>query len=66
MKAKNIDRFSIVRYNDELWMLENRGKKPLLVNGDKGKEISNDTELEVVMFPAQLAQNFLINISAYQ
>jgi hypothetical protein len=59
MKPANITRFSIVVYEGKLWMLENRSNPPQLINGDVGRQITKDTELNVVKWPAQLAQAYL-------
>ena len=59
-QAKDIIRHSVVRYEGKLWMIENLRKSvTTLIRGTFGKEIKPTQELEVVMYPAQLAGYFL-------
>lgn len=60
--AKNIPRFSIVNYELESYMIENKANsrnKVHLTNGDKSVEIHSNTILKVVAYPAQLAKLYL-------
>lgn len=60
--ANNLPRFSIVRYENKLYSLENRPRKPLLIPHDHqvGIELKNgQVELEIVKYPAQLAGEYL-------
>lgn len=63
MKAANIQRYSIVKHEGKEYVLENQPRKPLLITEENGqrtaKEIKYDTELEVVLYPAQLAFNYI-------
>ena len=61
MKAKYIDRFSVVKYRGELFSIENRPRKPLLIraNGTGIELKSGQVELEVIKYPAQLASDYL-------
>ena len=59
-KVRHIPRFSLVRYEGHIYMLENKPRKPMLINGDTGIELDNqDVELEVIKYPAQLAGDYL-------
>lgn len=60
--AKNIPRFSIVNYELDSYMIENKASsrnKVRLVNGDKSVEVHSSTILKVVAYPAQLAKLYL-------
>lgn len=62
MKAKHIIQDSIVMHNGRLGRLGNVKKRnPLVVfaGGNSGVEITSETDLEVVLTPAQLAMMYL-------
>jgi hypothetical protein len=65
MKAKDIPEFSVVRYRGKLGVLHHRtaSGKPWFVRntgaGKWGEELSRNTELEVVKYPARLAQEYI-------
>lgn len=68
LPINSIDRFSVVKYEGQIYVLENSNKrKPLLIKeNDKGerigKQMKTDTLLEVVYYPAQLAFLYLQSI----
>lgn len=59
--AKNIIRHSVVRYENKLYMIENRAIPIQLIppTGDAGIEVKRDTLLEAVKYPAQLAMDYI-------
>ncbi len=60
IKAKYCDRFTVVKYENEIFVIETRGRKPLLMrNNNSGRRIEGDTEVEVIFWPAQLAFKYL-------
>lgn len=61
MKAKHIIRHSVVKFEKNIYMLENKPRHPVLISqdGKMGIEIKQDTELEVVKYPAQLAMDYM-------
>lgn len=62
--AKHIFRFSIVRYDNLIWVIEtkgNRGHVLLIGPNGKGRQISNEREMEVILTPAQLSISLIEN-----
>lgn len=63
MQAKNITRHSLVEFEGKIWMIETniKGNNVLLVpkDGEVGREIKGDTQLEVFKYPAQLAMDYI-------
>jgi len=67
MKARHLPDFTIVRHEGRLAILANtrQNRKPLLMwdaENQSGKQIDRDTELEVVKYPAELANLYLRNV----
>lgn len=63
-KCENIVRHSVVKYNNELYVLENNSRPATIIRtGDNGNTtglpITKNTMLEVVKHPAQLAFDYL-------
>jgi hypothetical protein len=65
-RSENIQRFSIVKYKGQQYVLENFKKaKPVLIRENEkgeriGLKITKDTLLEVVFYPAQLAFKYIV------
>lgn len=63
-KARNIERYSIVRLSDgTIAVWERKGMIAITEWGKKGIKLHGDTELEVLKFPAHLASEFLKSIT---
>jgi hypothetical protein len=59
MKIRHIPEWSIVRLADERVGTVGAGRKIVMLSQDHGVEVKPSTEVDVILYPAQLAMAYL-------